>query len=59
MNAESDQTNLLDLTSLIEDGKLKPVIDRCYRFEELPQGIQYLESGRARGKVVVKMGAAL
>jgi len=47
------------LTSLIEDGKLKPVIDRCYRFEELPQGIQYLESGRARGKVVVKMGAAL
>jgi NADPH:quinone reductase-like Zn-dependent oxidoreductase len=41
------------LTELIEAGKVTPVIDRTYRFSETPAAIDYVESGRARGKVVV------
>jgi NADPH:quinone reductase-like Zn-dependent oxidoreductase len=44
------------LSELIEAGKVRPQIDRRYRFAEIPAAIAYLEQGRARGKVVV--GAA-
>jgi NADPH:quinone reductase-like Zn-dependent oxidoreductase len=45
--------DLLFLKELIEAGKLTPVIDRIYRFEQIPEAIRHVESGRARGKVVV------
>ena len=41
------------LTDLIEAGKVRPHIDRRYRFSEIPAAITYLEQGHARGKVVV------
>ncbi|HEX2054500.1 MAG TPA: NAD(P)-dependent alcohol dehydrogenase, partial [Actinomycetota bacterium] len=41
------------LSELIEAGKLRPQIDRRYRFAELPAAIAYLEQGHARAKVVV------
>jgi NADPH:quinone reductase-like Zn-dependent oxidoreductase len=41
------------LSELIEAGKVRPEIDRRYRFAEIPAAIAYLEQGRARGKVVV------
>jgi NADPH:quinone reductase-like Zn-dependent oxidoreductase len=41
------------LTERIEAGELKPVIDGTYSLGELPEAMQYLETGRARGKVVV------
>jgi len=40
---------------LLETGKIVPVIDRCYPFNEIPQAIGYLETGRARGKVVITL----
>jgi NADPH:quinone reductase-like Zn-dependent oxidoreductase len=40
------------LSELIAAGKVRPQIDRRYRFAELPAAIAYLEQGRARGKVV-------
>jgi NADPH:quinone reductase-like Zn-dependent oxidoreductase len=43
------------LTELIEAGKVRPQIDRRYRFPDIPTAISYLEQGRARGKVVVAM----
>jgi NADPH:quinone reductase-like Zn-dependent oxidoreductase len=43
------------LSELIEAGKLRPLIDRRYRFAEVPAAIAYLEHGHARGKVVVAM----
>ena len=43
------------LSELIAAGKLRPRIDRRYRFAELPAAIAYLEQGHARGKVVVAM----
>ncbi|MGW4472509.1 NAD(P)-dependent alcohol dehydrogenase [Nonomuraea sp. NPDC004354] len=48
-----NKRNLLTLTELIEDGKVTPVIDRVYPFEEIPEAIRYQEEGHAPGKVVV------
>lgn len=43
------------LSELLAAGKLRPQIDRRYRFAELPAAIAYLEQGRAKGKVVVEV----
>mgnify|MGYP003574936264 CR=1 FL=1 len=46
---------LTELASLIEDGIIKPVVDKVFAFEETNMAFTYLESGRAKGKVVVKV----
>jgi NADPH:quinone reductase-like Zn-dependent oxidoreductase len=51
--AEMPQQDLDLLRDLMQSGRLTPVIDRIYPLAELPQAIAYLETGRARGKVVV------
>ena len=43
------------LSALIAAGRLRPRIDRRYRFAELPAAIAYLEQGHARGKVVMEV----
>ena len=43
------------LSELLAAGKVRPQIDRRYRFAELPAAIAYLEQGRAKGKVVVEV----
>ena len=35
------------------EGQVTPVIDRRYSLAEVPEAIRYLETGRARGKVVI------
>lgn len=45
--------HLAALTELVEDGKVTPVIDRCYPFAEIAQAVDYQEAGHASGKVVV------
>ena len=51
--AELNQKDLNELARLMADGKVTPVIDRTYPLEELPDAIRYLESSRARGKVII------
>jgi len=46
---------LSEITHLIETGKIKPVIDKVFAFEKTNDALQYIESGRAKGKVVIKM----
>jgi NADPH:quinone reductase-like Zn-dependent oxidoreductase len=43
------------LTPWMEQGTLTPLIDRLYSFEEIPQAHAYSESGRARGKIVIRV----
>jgi NADPH:quinone reductase-like Zn-dependent oxidoreductase len=51
--ARQSKADLGILKQLIETGKVTPLIDRSYSFEEIPEAIRYLEEGHARGKVVV------
>ncbi len=46
------------LSELIEAGSVTPVIDRTYPLSEAADAIRYLETGRARGKVVISVSAA-
>lgn len=45
--------DLVVLKKLAEAGKLKPVIDRAYTLQQTPEALAYIESGHARGKVVI------
>jgi NADPH:quinone reductase-like Zn-dependent oxidoreductase len=50
------QFNKLDmsiLADLMQSGKVTPVIDRTFKFSETADALRYLETGHARGKVVV------
>jgi NADPH:quinone reductase-like Zn-dependent oxidoreductase len=51
--ATPNREDLQTLGDLIESGRVTPVIDRCYPLSEAADAMRYLESGRARGKVVV------
>jgi NADPH:quinone reductase-like Zn-dependent oxidoreductase len=44
---------LVELQELLERGRIIPVIDRRYPFEQVPEAVQYLAEGHARGKLVV------
>jgi len=51
--AELNQKDLTALADLMQSGKVTPVIDKRYKLSELPQAIEYLEQGHARGKVII------
>ena len=51
--AKTTKDDLILIRDLLASGKVKAVIDRCYSLEETPQAIAYLETGRARGKVII------
>ena len=46
---------LREITRLIEAGAIRPVIDRVFPFESTHEALAYVEAGRAKGKVVVKI----
>ncbi|MFL6249422.1 MAG: NAD(P)-dependent alcohol dehydrogenase [Actinomycetes bacterium] len=51
--AKQSGDDLRLLQQLIEAGKMAPVIDRTYQLSETPEAVRYLETGHARGKVVI------
>jgi NADPH:quinone reductase-like Zn-dependent oxidoreductase len=46
---------LAEITKVIESGIIKPVIDKVFPFQNTNEAVKYVESGRAKGKVVIKM----
>jgi NADPH:quinone reductase-like Zn-dependent oxidoreductase len=54
MMSSMEPEDLGTLRDMLAAGKIHSVIDRTYKFSEVPEAIRYLETGRARGKVVVK-----
>lgn len=46
---------LRQITPLIESGAVRPVIDKVFPFESTNDALAYVESGRAKGKVVIKV----
>jgi len=53
MMAKANTSDLDIISDLVTSGKLTPVIDRQYRLDEVPDAIRYVETGHARGKVVI------
>ena len=53
MRASGDQ--LREIAALIDAGVIRPVVDRVYPFESIEEALAYVDTGRAKGKVVVKL----
>ena len=53
--AKPNQKDLVFIKELLESGKIKPMIDRCYTLSQTAEAIGYLEQGHARGKVVINI----
>ena len=53
MRASGDQ--LREIASLIDSGIIRPVLDRVFPFASTKEALVYVETGRAKGKVVVKV----
>jgi NADPH:quinone reductase-like Zn-dependent oxidoreductase len=51
---KANGSQLRKITALIDSGAIRPVVDRTFPFEEIQAAIAYVETGRAKGKVVVK-----
>ncbi len=55
MIAKPSKTDLEFLNTLFEEGKIKPVIEKVYSLNEMPDALRYLGEGHAAGKLVIKI----
>lgn len=53
--AGSDRHDMAEIAGMVEDGSLRPVVERVYPFDEAPAALRHLMSHRVRGKVVVEV----
>ncbi|RZL10654.1 MAG: NADP-dependent oxidoreductase [Rubrivivax sp.] len=52
---KADGPQLRQITRLLESGAIVPVIDKVFPFDATNEALAYVESGRAKGKVVIKL----
>ncbi len=50
--------DLRQIVTWVQEGKIKPVIDEKFAFEQAPQAVARLKTGRTRGKIVVEVSSA-
>jgi NADPH:quinone reductase-like Zn-dependent oxidoreductase len=53
--AKMNQKDLVFLKGLLEAGKIKPVIDKRYTLQEVPEAFRYFEEGHVKGKVIITL----
>jgi NADPH:quinone reductase-like Zn-dependent oxidoreductase len=51
--AKPNRPDLIALTELIGEGKIAPVVDRVYPLSETADAMRYLQTGHARGKIII------
>jgi NADPH:quinone reductase-like Zn-dependent oxidoreductase len=51
----ADGGQLTEITSLIDQGIIRPVVDRVFPFASTKEAMAYVEAGRSKGKVVVSL----
>jgi alcohol dehydrogenase len=56
---KSNGEELHQIGELLGRGAIKPHVGRIYDFAEVQQALSYLESGRAKGKIVVRVNPRL
>ncbi len=52
---KANGAQLREISALIDTGAIRPVVDRVFPFESTREAMGYVETGRAKGKVVVKL----
>jgi NADPH:quinone reductase-like Zn-dependent oxidoreductase len=52
---QPDGSQLAEIGELLDAGRIRPVIDKVFPFDQAKEALAYLEKGRAKGKVVVQM----
>ena len=52
---KANGAQLQQITNLIDSGVMRPVVDRIFPFESTKEAMDYVETGRAKGKVVIKL----
>lgn len=52
---KANGSELREITRLFEAGVIRPVVDHVFPFESTNEALAYVEAGRAKGKVVVKL----
>ncbi|KAF2848063.1 NADPH:quinone reductase-like protein [Plenodomus tracheiphilus IPT5] len=56
--ASTNYADFVELAQLVKEGKVKPVVNEVIAFEDVKTGYGKLRKGKARGKIVVKVGGA-
>ena len=51
--ADLKKGDMKALNRLVEEGSLRPYVDRTFRLEETPAAIDYLDRGEVKGKIVI------
>lgn len=54
-----DPADLAVLGGLVADGTIRPVIDRCFPLDQVPDAMRYFASGAATGKIVITVRGSL
>lgn len=52
---DSSGEDLAAIGKLIEEGKVRPIVDKTFPLEDVPKAHEYSETGRARGKIVIQV----
>lgn len=50
-----NRKDLMAITELCVSGKIKPVIDKVYKFNQIPEAMRYVSDGLAKGKVIINI----
>ncbi|GAB4181834.1 MAG: NAD(P)-dependent alcohol dehydrogenase [Roseiflexaceae bacterium] len=58
LTAKPNQNDLRTISAMIDAGTIRPIIERSYPLQDLPDALRYHAEGHARGKIVITIAAS-